>query len=675
MALQAPVLDDRRFQDIVDELKKRIPLYCPEWTDHNVSDPGVTMIELFAWVADLLIYRINRIPDLHYVKFMELLGIRLEPPTAAQTQVTFYLSEPQLTTVMIPWGTEVSTTQTETERPIIFTTDQGPDQGFKIHPPQLDTVMTINRGSEQASRKIWDITELLTGNNDVNLALFSDKPQENDAFYLGFRNDLSMHVLRLGFNLHLKEGSGIRVELPPLEWEVSTDTSGVWTKLDPEDVFDTTKGFNESGRVELHLPQIGMCEEAGISRYWLRVRVIEPTQVQKQMGMSPYERTPKLKNLAEVVSIGGTLPATNVVRQRCEVLGKSDGSAGQRFYLNEKPVLKTKPDECLWMVIDDQPELNEKWVQREHFAESKADDPHYLLDDTTGEIRLGPAIPQPDGTIRCYGRTPARGTTLIFEQYRTGGGVSGNLGKGKINRLKTSIPFVDRVMNRRPASGGKDGQSLEAAKLNVTGLMQTRQRAVTARDYEELVLTEFNSTIARAYCHKVVTSVNQVEVIVIPHATRNENDKWLTRESLYLSDTLKKQIQDFLDDRKMLTVQLSVNQAFYQWVSVVVQLGTSSLVSQVVMRNALIERLEQFIDPIRGGNEGKGWVLGEILTKNEIRNCIEGLAIFRQAKVAIKDIILRTINLDQLNIPETVEQVILKENGVVVSYDHQIEFI
>jgi predicted phage baseplate assembly protein len=80
MPLTAPNLDDRRFQDIVDEAKKRIPHYCKEWTDHNVSDPGVTLIELFAWMHDLLLYRLNQVPDLHYIRFMEMLGINLQEP-------------------------------------------------------------------------------------------------------------------------------------------------------------------------------------------------------------------------------------------------------------------------------------------------------------------------------------------------------------------------------------------------------------------------------------------------------------------------------------------------------------------------------------------------------------------------------------------------------------------
>jgi predicted phage baseplate assembly protein len=70
MSLPAPNLDDRRFQDLVDDAKRLVQQRCPEWTDHNVSDPGVTLIELFAWMTDQLVYRLNRVPDRVYVKFL-----------------------------------------------------------------------------------------------------------------------------------------------------------------------------------------------------------------------------------------------------------------------------------------------------------------------------------------------------------------------------------------------------------------------------------------------------------------------------------------------------------------------------------------------------------------------------------------------------------------------------
>src|SRR3712207_4516910 len=122
MALPAPNLDDRRFQDLVDDAKRLVQQRCPEWTDHNVSDPGVTLIETFAFMVDQLLYRLNRVPDRNYVRFLELIGVQLFPPSAARAAVTFWLSAPQSDTVRVPAGTQVATVRTETEEAVSFTT-------------------------------------------------------------------------------------------------------------------------------------------------------------------------------------------------------------------------------------------------------------------------------------------------------------------------------------------------------------------------------------------------------------------------------------------------------------------------------------------------------------------------------------------------------------------------
>src|SRR6266545_4190756 len=87
-------LDDRRFQDLVNEARLRVARSCPEWTEHNVSDPGITLIELFAWMTEMTIYRLNRVPDKLHLKLLELLGIRLDGPNAAHTDLRFRLPAP-----------------------------------------------------------------------------------------------------------------------------------------------------------------------------------------------------------------------------------------------------------------------------------------------------------------------------------------------------------------------------------------------------------------------------------------------------------------------------------------------------------------------------------------------------------------------------------------------------
>jgi predicted phage baseplate assembly protein len=91
--IPSPKLDDRTFRDIVDEAISMIPRYAPEWTNHNAADPGVTLIELAAWMTDLLLRRLNQVPEKNYVAFLNLLGIKLRAPRAARALLQFNLVE------------------------------------------------------------------------------------------------------------------------------------------------------------------------------------------------------------------------------------------------------------------------------------------------------------------------------------------------------------------------------------------------------------------------------------------------------------------------------------------------------------------------------------------------------------------------------------------------------
>src|SRR5260370_22802708 len=108
VALVAPNLDDRRFQDLVDDAKRLVQQRCPDWTDHNVSDPGVTLIEAVAAMGDQLLYRLNRVPERNYLRFLDLLGLRPFPATAAPAHVTFWPSAPRPETRTGAAGTAVA---------------------------------------------------------------------------------------------------------------------------------------------------------------------------------------------------------------------------------------------------------------------------------------------------------------------------------------------------------------------------------------------------------------------------------------------------------------------------------------------------------------------------------------------------------------------------------------
>ena len=108
MPLEAPNLDDRRFDDLMAEAIQQIRRTCPEWTDLSAHDPGIVLAEVFAYLTDLMIYRLNRLPEKAYVEFLKLMGLRLYPPSAARAELEFTLEKPRSTVVEIPELTRVT---------------------------------------------------------------------------------------------------------------------------------------------------------------------------------------------------------------------------------------------------------------------------------------------------------------------------------------------------------------------------------------------------------------------------------------------------------------------------------------------------------------------------------------------------------------------------------------
>src|SRR5215218_9247056 len=89
MPLTIPTLDNRNYQELLDEALARIPVHNPEWTNFNRSDPGVTLVELFAFLTENLLYRSNLIPERNRLKFLSLLGVPLQPASSARGLVQF----------------------------------------------------------------------------------------------------------------------------------------------------------------------------------------------------------------------------------------------------------------------------------------------------------------------------------------------------------------------------------------------------------------------------------------------------------------------------------------------------------------------------------------------------------------------------------------------------------
>src|SRR5215510_11231811 len=171
-----PKLDDRNFHDIVEEAISMIPRYSPEWTNHNPSDPGITLIELAAWMTDLLIYRLNQVPDKNYIAFLNLLGIKLRAPRAAKALTRFTLVE-GATKQRVPRGTQVSTPHATEEHTVTFETSRDamvcaarPDRCFS----------SFNNNYSENSRYI----DPASGSSGPAFEVFAGAPRIDRLIYL-----------------------------------------------------------------------------------------------------------------------------------------------------------------------------------------------------------------------------------------------------------------------------------------------------------------------------------------------------------------------------------------------------------------------------------------------------------------------------------------------------------
>ena len=107
MPLEIPKLDDRSYQQILDETLSRIRVHTPEWTNYNDSDPGATILQLFAFMTESLLYRCNLIPERNRRKFLTLLGIPMQPAAASEGFVVINNEGGTLETVTLSSDLEV----------------------------------------------------------------------------------------------------------------------------------------------------------------------------------------------------------------------------------------------------------------------------------------------------------------------------------------------------------------------------------------------------------------------------------------------------------------------------------------------------------------------------------------------------------------------------------------
>lgn len=575
MPLTEPKIDDRSFEQILNDLRLRIPRYTKEWTNFNDSDPGMTLLQLFAYLSELLQYRMNQVPRKNYIKFLKLLGEELEPPSPAIAHLTF-ITKGDTKAESVPERTAVTASLGDGGEPLAFETERGLDL---ISPP-LDVVGLFNGSS---------FVDASAANQKPGQKFkpFGASPVAGNAIYLGFKPPdqppnpaFPPFPQSMTFRVFLpseatagktQKCKGSTTPLAPpvkLVWEYRSKEGEPWSQLN---VFeDETAAFTREGYIRVEGPaDIVPTMEARLNekpRYWIRVRLDSPRY--------PAGRAPEIDFLRS-----NTVDAVNLKTIRGEILGTSDGQPKEEFETQFKPV------SALTLQVQSAAGDVETWKKVDDFLSSKPIDTHYRLNGDSGVIQFG------DGE---HGRIPEAAATIIAVEYRYGGGKRGNnAGAGMINSPQSSLVGVDKVTNERPAAGGSDEQTIDDILVKGPSILRRRERAVTPEDYrtfaEEVGGVSHATAIPLFHPdHRGVEVPGALTVVVVP-----DNDDKPPRPS----GDLIAAICTKLDTVRLLTTEVFVKGPEYQQIRVEARVTANPYAAFAAVSRDVLKALDTALDP------------------------------------------------------------------------------
>jgi len=617
MPLPNIVLDDRTYASLKTELRRRIPAYTPEWTDYNESDPGIALMELFAWLGEMLVYRINNIPDKAYIKFLQMIGIELKGPSPAQTYLTFTLASKDLPfAVPIDGQTQVSLANSAGGGPVIFETS--------------DNLYAV--GASLAAVQYFDGARF-TVVNDFNPSdgtsylAFGQLPQAGSALYLGFDRayptdgdfDYPLTLLVAG-SPGMGDVQGGPANLitfsPPIDARLEYWNGSGWQAVTM--VEDGTKNLTQEGVITFKAPQAwapalygALKKSSDTPLFWMRYRI-------NQVLGQGYQFAPTLTNI-----LVNAVRAVNSVTVEDELLGASNGMPNQSFQISHFPILKDAAATGSIAVDEGDGNGFVAWTEVSDFANSTRTDQVYMLDYGSGLVQFGDGV---NGKIPHWlsldasNREPADAPNIKMTRYRWGGGSSGNAGPGSITNLERAIPFVASVTNPVASQLGSDEESVADAENRAPAFLRARNRAVALSDFVTLAKETPGARIQRAAALPLQRPQTQVvraadgSVIVPPPAPGVVTilvvpDGPDPAQPVATDQTLAA-VAQYLDRFRLLACELHVARPLYRSVEIEARVIAAPNALSGDVQNALTEALLAFYNPLSGGQKGEGWDFG-----------------------------------------------------------------
>jgi len=587
MSLPIPDLDNKNFSQIIEEVKACLPTLAPGWTDYNLSDPGITILELLAWLTDIEIYRLNRITEKHILKFLKLLNSLPEPVKPATTWITFSLPEDYTNIIHIPQGTKLIAIDKDIS--LHFETIED----IYVHPIKIKKIILSNERG---------ITEYNENSIPQYFYAFGEEAKKGSCFYIGFdkplKDKFSLTFILYEDNLppvgkHGKESPKI---IPSAEIEWSYWDGKGWKNL--ELIKDKT----------LHLFQNGSIIFKGINGMQKRRFPLQAKEefffIRCKLKKDGYEIVPRIKKI-----LINTTKAIQIKRIMNEELGKSNGLPNQTFSLKEFPVVSSDyfKIELKIKYLKDETEITEVWEEVNTLSAYTHKDKVFEIDRKKGLIIFGDGI---------NGKIPPANST-IFCSYAVSKGKRGNIPEQCRWRILDDIKDENKLFieNHLPASEGSDPETIEEAFLRFKRDLLTPYQAVTASDYEFLALNTPGLRVARA---KAIGNsiLNQVKVIVVPFSLSPRP---------YPSEGFLKTVCYHLDKHRLITTKVEVLPPEYAVISVLAKIKTKDEADPEQVIKRAKDSLDRFFHPLYGWKDGKGWPFGKAVYISDVYAVLEGV--------------------------------------------------
>lgn len=650
MPIEIPRLDARTYQDLVEEALARIPVHNPEWTNFNRSDPGVTLVELFAFLFDSVLYRANQIPERSRRKFLSLLGVPLQPAASARGIVTLSNERGAQLPVLVARGTEVRAGEVpfRTERTVdvlpveahLFVKQRVAPSAtdleyyrrlyasFRGGPPSADVVLYRTARAE-VGRSAAPIALAETLDRSLWIALLVRPVErgERGSYADGIaraRARLAGRVLALGLVPAVEaDGRAVAPSSPPraqARLDVSLPALPPQGQL-PEAAEERNASYRTLASLDVPdrpvIVEVPLPASADDLALWSNLEPLEAGTRDFPPALEEAEQADRLVTWLRVSAPGASVDLVwagiNAVEvtQRARVLGEEvdagRGEPDEARTLSRRPVLPgtvrvqvgSRDGAREWREVEDLldagPEVpvTDPRLPAGTRAPPPASPWAFALDAEAGRLRFG------DGVHGA--RLPAG--ARVRADYDYGVGRAGNVGPGSID-TGPALPAGVRVTNPVATWGGADAEAVAEGEKQIPRHLQHRDRAVTAADFEALAHRTPGVEVGRvevlpAWHPRLATSEpgdapGVVTIVVVPA----QDPFGLT---LAGADPFVDAVAAWLAPRRLVTTELVVRRPVFEdvWISVGIDVlpGFSFADVKEAVKRAVAEFLSPLPDP------------------------------------------------------------------------------